>query len=550
MNSRTVLTLALLATVCGSAAAQVPTAPPLCPPPQRGPTPLIFARFTGPEGMQATFYQGNPQGRTHPAPVAVGLRPGYSYRICLGNLPRHPDRALYPTIQVCGTLTLPPRSTADAYPVTIALTQADIDQALAGSLVTKVFFVENTEKAVPQATTPDQLLQYDVPPERDPLQEALTLGRPVLVVRFGEKQLTPAEAAQQNVPGTILQPGDKVLPWPTQPPCVPCLQLFDPIHGPRPPEDECLHDGGDRGARAGIGADGRLHGLDPEDTVAEYTDVHGDHNVVHSNRVCLCVPRFGVARHVLPLGRYDNVMRIVDTRGILGQEQVESKTPSLLKEQSDQLKGLQSRQRPSAATITEGLGRFKEVVVLEAYELDLGMAVYLGTQQVKQLKETERTKLFKQVELARVLSRRESMAGTEQVIGTAVIGRIEGGPQVVKATAETRDLTICCEESPIVLPDRPLVLCKWADKQAAQVGDVVTFTLRYTNQGGRPITDVAVSDSLTTRLEYVPGSSVADRNAVFTTQANEAGSTILRWEITGTLQPGQSGVVRFQARIR
>jgi uncharacterized repeat protein (TIGR01451 family) len=499
--------------------------------------------------MQATFYQGNPQGRTHPAPVAVGLRPGYSYRIRLGNLPRNPDRALYPTIQVCGTLTLPPRATPEDYPVTIALTQADIDQALAGSLVTKVFFVENTEKAVPQATTPDQLLQYDVPPERDPLKEALMLGRPVLVVRFGEKQLTAAEAAQENVPGTILQPGDKVLPWPTQPPCVPCLRLFDPILGPRPCEDECLHDGGDRGPRAGIGADGRLHGLDPEDTVAEYTNSCGERNVVHSNRVCLCVPRFGVVRHVLPLGRYDNVLRIVDTRCILGQEQMECKTPSLLKECVDQLKGIQCRERPSATTITEGLGRFKEVVVLEATECDLGLAVCLGTQLVKQLTEIERTRLCKQVELARVLSRRESMAGVEQVIGTAVVGRAEGG-QIVKATVETRDLTICCEECPIILPDKPLVLCKWADKQAAQVGDVVTFTLRYTNQGGRPITDVAVSDSLTTRLEYVPGSSTADRNAVFTTQANEAGSTILRWEITGTLQPGQSGIVRFQARIR
>ena len=57
-------------------------APPF--PPQRGPTPLLFVRFRGPQGMQATFYQGNPQGRACDAPVAVGLRPGYSYRVRLG----------------------------------------------------------------------------------------------------------------------------------------------------------------------------------------------------------------------------------------------------------------------------------------------------------------------------------------------------------------------------------------------------------------------------------------------------------------------------------
>ena len=40
-------------------------------------------------------------------------------------------------------------------------------------------------------------------------------------------------------------------------------------------------------------------------------------------------------------------------------------------------------------------------------------------------------------------------------------------------------------------------------------------------------------------------SAKSDRDAVFTMQENEAGSLILRWEITGRLLPGQSGVVRF-----
>ena len=79
---------------------------------------------------------------------------------------------------------------------------------------------------------------------------------------------------------------------------------------------------------------------------------------------------------------------------------------------------------------------------------------------------------------------------------------------------------------------------------------MVTFFLRYSNHGGRPLTDVAVSDSLSGRLEYVAGSAQADRDAVFTTEQNEAGSTILRWEISGRLAPGQTGVLRFQAKVR
>jgi hypothetical protein len=35
-----------------------------------------------------------------------------------------------------------------------------------------------------------------------------------------------------------------------------------------------------------------------------------------------------------------------------------------------------------------------------------------------------------------------------------------------------------------------------------------------------------------------------------TVEPNEAGSVIVRWQISGKLLPGQSGVVSFQARIR
>ncbi len=95
-----------------------------------------------------------------------------------------------------------------------------------------------------------------------------------------------------------------------------------------------------------------------------------------------------------------------------------------------------------------------------------------------------------------------------------------------------------------------MTLSKWADKQAVQIGDVVTFNLKYTNPGARPITGVVLSDSLTGRLEYIPGSARTDRDAVFTTQINEAGSVILRWEIPGPLLPGHTGTVSFQARVR
>ena len=93
---------------------------------------------------------------------------------------------------------------------------------------------------------------------------------------------------------------------------------------------------------------------------------------------------------------------------------------------------------------------------------------------------------------------------------TNVVARVQGGAEVISAAVETRDFTVCCNEEPRV-PDKPLVLYKCADRPAAKVGDVVTFTLRYSNHGGQPITDVAVSDSLTPRLEYIPGTCCSGR---------------------------------------
>ena len=46
-----------------------------------------------------------------------------------------------------------------------------------------------------------------------------------------------------------------------------------------------MPDGGDIGLRAGWGPDGKLRGLDPSDTVAEYVDSKGRKRLAVSNRV-------------------------------------------------------------------------------------------------------------------------------------------------------------------------------------------------------------------------------------------------------------------------
>ena len=83
-----------------------------------------------------------------------------------------------------------------------------------------------------------------------------------------------------------------------------------------------------------------------------------------------------------------------------------------------------------------------------------------------------------------------------------------------------------------------------------KVGDVVTITIRYSNYTKWPVSEVVVSDNLSARFEYVPGSSESDRPANATTEVNENGSSVVRFDIPGVLQPGQGGVVKFKVRVR
>ena len=472
--------------------AEGPPIPPphghIPPPAPYGPAPLLYVRLSGPSGLHITFYQGAREGREYAAPTTVGLRPGYVYRIKLTGLPGHPNEALYPTLEVRGTLVLPPGLRAADFPAPIVFSAEDIEKVLASAYLTKIVVLENPDQALPDATQKDQPIEIEAASSREAMAEARVRGRPMLILRWGERALSADELAQQAIPGTILLPDQQTLPPPAVPPCIPwsAMQIVDPILGPRPAEEECLHDGGDIPPRAGLNALGQLGGLNPTDTVAVYADSRGRRHITVSNRVCICVPRFVVMRTASAPAGYGAVVEVEQANASIGQAEIRNRDKLSVTEQHEHLRVVTSRERPSA----------NEII--------------LGTRTV------------------------------DQFLGGAIIfGFVEG--QAVLGTIV---------KPPEERPDLPLLLHKSADKISAQVGDLVTFQLDYRNVGGKPITGIVVSDSLTGRLEYIPGSAKSDRHTTFTTEPNEAGSAILRWAVTGALPPGQSGVVTFQARIR
>src|SRR2546423_985654 len=81
---------------------------------------------------------------------------------------------------------------------------------------------------------------FDALPGHDRRGEPRLRGRPVLIVRLGERDVPPAELFAVASPGTVLVPGDAGLPPPACPPTLPAARWlwFDPILGPKKPLEE------------------------------------------------------------------------------------------------------------------------------------------------------------------------------------------------------------------------------------------------------------------------------------------------------------------------
>lgn len=460
---------------------------PLIPP--RALPPLLYVKFAGPAGMHVTFYRGGGTGQTAEAPCTVGLRPGYIYRVQMTDIPGHPGLSLFPTLDVRGSLLMANRLRNGDFPAALVFRDLDMAAVREGSLVTRLVVLERPETAIPLASKRDDPLEIDVPPQGDLLTEAYLRGKTLMVVHLGQRQYTPQEMAEQAIPGTLLPPGEKVLPLPRVPPLVAfnCWPIYDPVLGPPDPnEDMKLWDGGDVGLQAGFGPTGNLRGLDPSDTVAEYTNSRGEKRVAVSNRVGLCVPRFVVFRKETQASSQLAQYGPGRATSITSRDLMQMRLPPIEHVHSQQTEAMHGRQRPSGAILMQG---------------------------------------------------------------TAIIGKLQG-TMIYSTALETASIQGRCPPPSADQPDKPLKIIKWPDKTGGLVGDIITFFLRFSNGGGQPITDIVVSDSLTARYEYVPGSARSDRESTFTSQTNDAGSTTLRWEFPGALQPGQTGLISFQVKIR
>ena len=302
------------------------------------------------------------------------------------------------------------------------------------------------------------------------------------------------------------------------------------------PQDEYLADGGDDRSKVRVYDDWSVRGLDMEDTVAHFDTVDGRVLVEPSNRVHIYAPRFGSVRKIQ--GPVLNGQRtfVSGTEGQLALATGRVNVPLGFTEQETgafQAKtrvipgGAASRNVPGGMQRDEGLGSYGGVDAPMVFGRLLALA-HLGDAQLAYLAQ-----------------------------GAAAARGWQGTEGVKVRINQLAAMSVSDQKSPAEIfvidegEDRAeLRLIKVASKKSAQPGDRVEFTIRFDNLGNKPIGNVTILDNLATRLELISGTAQSSLKAGFVVEPNVEGSSVLRFEITDPLMPGEFGIVQFECVIR
>lgn len=302
------------------------------------------------------------------------------------------------------------------------------------------------------------------------------------------------------------------------------------------PATEYLVDGGDQGLPVNIEEDWTVNHLGIEDTVVHADTLDGRVVVEPSNRVHLYAPRFGSVRKIegiinnTQLTTASNATNQLALNVDRGNEQLgftAQETRAGYARTRSQLNAMDG----SVASV-DAAGRRK---VLGYGGIEAVMS-YTNLLHMQAIGSAELAYLAEGSASARAWQGAEGVKVQMNSLAPMSASSEQGAESFFQVDVDSKT--------------SKLRLIKVADKKSAQPGDIVEFTLRFDNVGPYPIGNVTVLDNLTTRLEFVPGSAKSSLPSGFVVQPNEAGSLVLRFEVTDPLLPGQFGVVQFQCRVR
>jgi len=526
----------LLASATASRAQSTPEADP-------GPAPLPASvqvvRVAGPEGLKldvlGPMTEAVPQGDGLGV-ATLGMKVGVGYSLRLTGLPNRPDDALYPVVEVVGHLHRPAGVDPAKFPIRINLEYEDIEAALNGRLVTRVIYLEDPERAVPIATSKDETPTMTIGPAEDPLRVAMALGRVLAIVRLGTRVPSPEEANAGGGTGIV---GGRCN-WISSAgsacgaPCGPCKPSERP-EKPTLARDEYLCDGGDHKTKAGIGGLDAIVGVEPKDALIKFRDDRGS-RVLPTNVVCLYAPRFAVVRGVVGLNLNQGITAIT-TASKADQQRISATFQQAGRyAQNTTAEMSRHRARPSDLGSVLRLADHAEVRVLGQIDVVSSLSGHVALQRTQA--ERLRQKAAGNVS-------RQRLEGIKTAESAVVTGIVQGVGEDVMAWKPD-------EQVGIELPPKKagIAVIKRVSAGEAEAGEVVTFVIQYRNMGNVPIGSVSVIDSLLPRLEYVAGSAKGPAKSVFTAEENQAGSSVLRWDLPGEVAPGAEGYVSFEAKVR
>ncbi len=301
------------------------------------------------------------------------------------------------------------------------------------------------------------------------------------------------------------------------------------------PEDEYLRDGGDDGAPVIVSPEWNVTGLNLEDTVAHFDTADGRTMIEASNKVSVYAPCFGAVRTVIRLA---------------GNEQTEPPAgfdaPQAIARQDEALTPASSLQRiqpvPQQGAklageylMKQGDGALSRALVVNAFQDAFLPYENITVLRTGEFVNNEKARLATGVQAAITWTADQAV----QVVIDNKAAQVVAGDQRAQATYTIDDFRY-----------PKLRIIKVASTQTAACGEPVDFTIRFDNIGTQVLGNIVILDSLTPRLEYVPGSAQSSLEAGFSVQPNEGDSLVLRWEIDKPIQPGDGGIVRFRCVVR
>lgn len=559
---------------------------PIPDPAYYGPPRQVALRFLAPEDCSFSLF--GPGGQEtpplgHEARAHARSRARYLFALTVGVGER--AEKFYGSFDVVRGPMVPPDVKPFDAAVPIVFDEEDLLHIVRERMITKFLVLEDPETSLDFRSDPDLPIRYDATFDSDAVKRAKELGKILVVVRIGTRvpsreeligvsastlfvakkvevvdaggalrRLSDQWVSVEDYPNGIEQASfshkgvapDAPFPatedcgngsCPTRPTSPPGVDFRSLLNNDLTNNFEYICDGGDRRPKVGWTTGGEVVNIDPEDTIAEYRPQVGGKRLAVSNRVCLFSPRYVEVRILQGSEGYDAAVNPEAVARDAGPIVALGRHPQLEK------KAYRSAGQLIERTILRGLagtqwsGDLVEVRVLAGYKETLGWAVVVGLFGSHHVTGTEQAQIQARVQFADDVT----LDLMPQIVGMAA------GTGEVFAYWTTREI-----RAVEIQPECPdlLKLEKTADRAAAKVGEEVLFAIRYTNTGKHPISHIAVTDSLTTRFEYIEESADSDREANFIATSNEAGSMTLRWEIKDPLPPGESGHLRFKARVR